>query len=256
MGLGSIIARAIISGAIQTAKDVAREEARINRGNQRSKQLHEANPLATKDFAFSPMAISLRKALRVVGIIDGLLEQTRDEWLTVFRASFGEDSPTGERAQQNVNNSINKLVTHLKSKGFPYDTDANFWTTVSDIHLELMLHKAFPEAWKEWNEDLDDVLERAAGEAKRMAGERRMETLAKLMPDGQPPADDSVLNERLIRATHELLAQVILPALMRTGLVLENNPVFTARFGSLIPKVLISDMIEFSRELSHSGNAT
>ncbi len=256
MGLGSTIARAIMSGAIQAAKDVAREEARSNRGNQSSQQTHEATSLATSRLAAPPMTTSLRKALRVAGIVDGLLEQTRNEWLPVFRASFGEDSPASEKVQQNVNDSINRLYAHLKNKGFPCDTDVTFWTAVSDIQFELMLHKAFPEAWEDWNEELDNILERAAGEAKRIAGEHRMETVAKLMPDGRMPIDATVLNERLMHATRELLGQVILPAITGAGMVVENNPVFTARFGNLIPKAVLSDMSEFSSELAKSSNVT
>ena len=251
-GLGSIIARAIISGAIQTAKDIAREEARINRTNQRSRQLSEANSSEAKE-AFPANVLSLRKALRVVGIIDGLLEQTRDEWLPLFCAGLGADPPSNENPGHNINDSINRLYARLNSKGFPCDTDITFWTAVCDIQLELMLHKAFPEAWERWNEDLDNALERAAGEAKRMAGERRMETLAKVMPDGHPPTDDNVFNERLIRATHELSTEIIMPALISAGLLPENNPLFGPRLGSLIPKVLISDIVEFIRELSQSG---
>ncbi len=254
MGLGSMLIRAVISGAIQAARVVAREEARRDRGNQSSKQVDEVTSLKTKSLAFPPIAISHRKALRVIGIVDGLLEQTRDEWLTTFRDSFGENSPPSTKVQENVNKNINDLYVQLKSKGFPCDQDVAFWTVVSDIHLELMLHKAFPQAWEEWNEESDGLLERAAAEAKRIAGERRMETLAKLMPDGRPPTDPGVLNERLMRATGELFAQVILPTLVGAGLVLENNPIFSARFGSLAPKVLISDMIEFTREMSHSDS--
>jgi hypothetical protein len=253
MGFGSIIGRAIIGGAMQVAAEVAREKERMGGGDEGSKPSQEVNSFAANNIDLAPMASSFRKALRVVGIIDGILEQTRDEWLTVFRASFGEGFPISEKAQQTINNSINQLAAHLRNKGFPYDTDVTFWATVSDIHLELMLHKAFSRAWEEWDENLDNLLERAAGEAKRIIGQRRMETLTKLMPDGRPPSDDSVFIERLMRAANELMAQVILPEIAHAGLVVENNPVFAARFGSLVPKVFIRDMIEFSRQLTNSG---
>jgi hypothetical protein len=251
MGLGSTIVRAILSGAVQAAKDVAREEAKSNRGNQLSPQTQEMTSLATRHFAASPTAMSLQKALRVVGVIDELLEQTRNEWLAVFRASFSKDSPGSEKVEWNINNSINALYAHLKNRGFPCDTDVTFWTAVSDIQFELMLHKAFPDAWESWNAELDNMLERAAGEAKRLAGEHRMETVAKLMPDGRLPTDAAVLNERLMRATHELLVQVILPGLVDAGMV-ENEPVFTARLGNLIPITVLTDMMEFSGELGNS----
>lgn len=252
MGLGSIITRAIISGAIQAAKDVAGEEAKSNLGKQPSVGNDEATSMATKHLTVLPVETSLLKALRVLGIVDGLLEQTRDEWLAGFRASFDKDySP---EVQQNANESINRLYAHLKNKGFPCDTDVTFWTTVSDIQFELMLHKAFPEAWEDWNQELDDMLERAADEAKRIAGEHRMETLAKLMPDGRLPTDPTVLNERLVHVISELFTQVLLPGLTGAGMVVANNPVFMARFGNLIPKTVLSDMIEFGSELMKSAN--
>lgn len=181
-----------------------------------------------------------------------MLEQTRDEWLAGFRAGFDKDySP---EVQQNANESINRLYAHLRNKGFPCDTDVTFLTAVSDIQFELMLHKAFPEAWEEWNEELDNMLERAADEAKRIAGEHRMETLAKLMPDGRLPTDPTVLNERLVHVIRELLADVILPGLTGAGMVVANNPVFMARFGNLIPKTVLSDIIEFGSELVKSAD--
>jgi hypothetical protein len=247
MGLGSTITRAIISGAIQAAKDVVREEAKSNRGNQPSVGNGEATSMATRRLATPPMETSLRKALRVLGIVDGLLEQTRDEWLAGFRAGF--DKGYSPEVQQNANEITNRLYTYLKDKGFPCDTNVTFWTAVSDIQFELMLHKAFPEAWQEWNEELDAMLERAAGEAKRIAGEHRMETLAKLMPDGRLPTDPTVLNERLVRVIPELLADVILPSLTGAGMVVADNPIFMARFGNLIPQTVLSDIIEFGSEL-------
>lgn len=252
MGLGSTITRAIISGAIQAAKDVAREEAKTNRGNQPSLEIDEATSLATRRLATPPMETSLRKALRVLGIVDGLLEQTRDEWLAGFRAGF--DKGYSPEVQQNANESVNRLYAHLKNKGLPCDTDVTFWTAVSDIQFELMLHKAFPEAWQEWNEELDNMLERAADEAKRIAGEHRMETLAKLMPDGRLPTDPTVLNERLMHVISELVTQVILPGLTAAGMVVADNPVFMARFGNLIPQTVLSDIIEFGSELVKSAD--
>jgi hypothetical protein len=255
MGLGSTIVRSIMSGAIQAAKDVAREEARSNPGKQQSQQVHDVTLTATSYLAAPSTTTSLGKALRVAGIVDGLLEQTRNEWLPIFRASFSEGSPASEKVQQNVDDSINTLYAHLKDKGFPCDTDVTFWTTVSDIQFELMLHKAFPDAWENWNEELDNMLERAASAAKRLAGEHRMETVAKLTPDGHLPNDSTVLNERLMRAVRELLAQVVLPSLVSAGMVLENDPVYMARFGHLIPKVVLSDMVEFSAKLATSGTS-
>jgi hypothetical protein len=249
MGLGSTITRAIISGAIQAAKDVAGEEAK---SKQPSVGNDEATSMATKRLATPLMETSLRKALRVLGIVDGLLEQTRDEWLAGFRAGF--DKGYSPEVQQNANESTNRLYAHLKNKGFPCDTDVTFWTAVSDIQLELKLHKAFPEAWQEWNEELDNMLERLAGEAKRIAGEHRMETLAKLMPDGRLPTDPTVLNERLMHVIPELLAQVILPGLTAAGMVVADNPVFMARFGNLIPQTVLSDIIEFGSELVKSAD--
>jgi hypothetical protein len=254
MGLGSTITRAIISGTIQAAKDVAREEAKSTRGNQPAPKTDEASSLATKRIAAPPMNLSLRKSMRVLGIVDGLLEQTCDEWLAGFRASFDQDPPSSEGVQYDINDSINRLYAHLKTQGFPCDSDATFWTAVSDMQFELMLHKAFPEDWENWNEELDNKLEHAAEEAKRLAGEHRMETVAKLAPNGRLPSEPTVLNERLMQAIRELLAQVILPGLASTRMVVPNNPVFAARFGNLIPKTVLNDMIEFASELVKSAD--
>jgi hypothetical protein len=131
--------------------------------------------------------------------------------------------------------------------GFPYDTDLEFWFWVTDIHVELQVHKALPEAWKEWNQDLDDLLERAGAEAKRMARERRMESLTKLMVDGRFPTDDYVLAERLMTAAREIAEIVIAPALTRTGLI-ENNVVFGVRLGKLVGAIVLRDILEFCRE--------
>lgn len=246
MGIGGIITRAIIGGAIKLAVEAAREKARAD-----AELSQQANSKVTADAASASIEVSFRKAFRVIGIIDGVLEQTRDEWLPVSRAYFSEYAVEAEQIQPNINNSINQLHAHLKSKGFPCDTDPYFWTTVSDIHFELILYKIFPRAWEEWDENMDGVLERAVGEAKRMLAERRVEMLHKLMPQGLPPSDPREFGERLRHATDELLAEVILPELIRAGLVL-NNYLFSARFGRLVSKLLISDLIEFSGELTHS----
>jgi hypothetical protein len=252
MGLGSTIARAIISGAIQAAKDVAREEGTSNRGNQPPVENDKATSLATRGLAAPFTETSLRKALRVLGIVDGLLERNRGEWLPGFRAGFDKDYCA--QVQQNADESINRLYAYLKNKAFPCDTDVTFWSAVSDIQFELMLHKAFPEAWEEWNEELDNMLERAADEAKRIAGEHRMETLAKLMPDGRLPTDPTVLNERLAHVIGELFTQLLLPSLTSAGLMVADNPVFAARFGNLVPKTVLSDIIEFGSELVKSAD--
>jgi hypothetical protein len=136
--------------------------------------------------------------------------------------------------------------------GFPYDTDLEFWFWATDIHVELQVHKALPEAWKEWNQDLDDLLERAGAEAKRMARERRMESLTKLMVDGRFPTDEEVLRERLITVARELTETVILPALTRTGLV-ANNVVLAVRLGKLVGAIVLRDFIEFGRELAQQS---
>ncbi len=254
MGLGSTLTRAFIRGAIGVAKEVAKEEVRARHRNQAA-LLHRPVSVNVSSTAITPSVASHRKALRMVGIIEGLLEQTRDEWLPVFRESFGEHAPSSEIVQQNVDDSINNLAAYLKNKGFPYDKDVDFWAAVSDIHLELMLHKAFPADWREWNEDLDNTLERAAGEAKRIARDNRGEILGKVMPDGHVPADPGISIERLNSAVQQLFAQVILPALIDADLI-RNNPLFMARFGSLIPKVVIRDVVEFSQELSQLRNGT
>jgi hypothetical protein len=131
--------------------------------------------------------------------------------------------------------------------GFPYDTDLEFWFWVTDIHVELQVHKALPEAWKEWNQDLDDLLERAGAEAKRIARDRRMETLTKLMVDGRFPTDEQVVLERLMTAARELMQDMIVPALTRAGLI-ENNVVFGIRLGKLVGAIVIRDILEFCRE--------
>jgi hypothetical protein len=63
-----------------------------------------------------------------------------------------------------------------------------------------------------------------------------------------------VLNERLVQVIRELLADVILPGLTGAGMVVANNPVFMARFGNLIPKTVLSDIIEFGSELVKSAD--
>jgi hypothetical protein len=248
MRIGSIITRAIISGAIQAAKNVAREEARKNQSSYRPVTAAETRSKATGTAA-SAAAASVRKALRATGIIDGLLEQTRDKWLAGFRAGFDQDPAVGkEIAQRN----IHLLYVHLKNEGFPCDSDGAFWSAVSDIQFELMLHKAFPEAWQNWTENLDSKLERAADRAKEIAGEHRVETLAKLAPDGRLPLDSAVVNERLMSAIGGLFAEAILPRLAAEGLLEQGNLLFTARFGSLVPKAVLADMMEFASELSNA----
>jgi hypothetical protein len=247
MGFGSIITRAFISGAIRAVTDAAREQARIERANQSSKPLREIASVATKGVSLSTTPISGPKALRLVTIIDGLLEQTRDEWLPVYRASLKAGSTTPENVHEKLNDNLRKVASHLMEMGFPYDTDLEFWFWVTDIHVELQIHKALPEAWKEWNQDLDDLLERAGAEAKRMARERRMESLTKLMVDGRFPTDDYVLGERLMTAAREIAEIVIAPALTRTGLI-ENNVVFGIRLRKLVGAIVIGDILEFCRE--------
>jgi hypothetical protein len=197
--------------------------------------------------SLSTTAISCPKALRLVTIIDGLLEQTRDEWLPVYRASLKAGSTTPDNVHEKLNDNLRKVASHLMEMGFPYDTDLEFWFWVTDIHVELQVHKALPEAWKEWNQDLDDLLERAGAEAKRMARERRMESLTKLMVDGRFPTDDYVLAERLMTAARETAEIVIAPALTRTGLI-ENNVVFGVRLGKLVGAIVLRDILEFCRE--------
>lgn len=190
--------------------------------------------------------------MRMVGIIDGILERDRDEWIPWMRGTISDSALQPTMA--NISQCVQNLYAYLKSQGFPCDTDTTFWTTVTEIHSELMFHKAFPEAWAEWNEDFDNRLERAATEAKRMVGERRMEILAKIMPDGRVPAEDNVLAERLSHAVLEFLAQVIVPQLVSFGLIPEDNPLFAQRLGILLPKVLLEDMVEFIGELSQPVN--
>jgi hypothetical protein len=252
MGFGSIITRALISGAIRAAADVAREQARIERSNRASKPSREIASVATKNRSLPTTTISGGKALRVVAIIDGLLEQTRDEWLPLFHASLKAGSSTPDSVHEKLNDNLRKVASHLLQMGFPYDTDLEFWSWVTDIHLELQVHKAFPEAWKEWNEDLDDLLERAGAEAKRLAGERRMETLAKLMVDGRFPSDEQVVIERLMTVARELGQDVVVPTLTRNGLV-EDNLVFGIRLGKLVFDIVFRDFLEFSRELTQQS---
>jgi hypothetical protein len=247
MGFGSIITRAFISGAIRAVADAAREQARIERANQSSKPLREIASVATKGVSLSTTPISGPKALRLVTIIDGLLEQTRDEWLPVYRASLKAGSTTPDNVHEKLNDNLRKVASHLMEMGFPYDTDLEFWFWVTDIHVELQVHKALPEAWKEWNQDLDDLLERAGAEAKRIARDRRMETLTKLMVDGRFPTDEQVVLERLMIAAREIAEIVIAPALTRTGLI-ENNVVFGIRLGKLVGAIVLRDILEFCRE--------
>jgi hypothetical protein len=246
MGIGSTLTRALIKGAIGVAKEVAREEVRARHRSQSAQSFPNAAAALNNRSTISTIG-SHRKALRVVGIIEAHLEQTRNEWLPVFRASFGDKPPPPDVLQQNINDSLNSLAAQLKQQGFPYDKDVAFWQAVSDLHLELMLHKAFPEAWQEWNEDFDSTLERAAAEAKQIARHHAAELLQRVMPNGQIP-DADVVNELLIPPVQQLFTQVILPHLIDGGLI-RNDPLFMARFGSLIPKVVIQDMIEFSQEL-------
>lgn len=247
MGIGSTITRALIRGAIGVAKEVAREGVRARHRSQSARSSLNSVAAQNNRATIATMG-SHRKALRMVGVIDALLEQTRNEWLPVFRASFGDEPPPSDVVQQNINGSINSLAAYLKEQGFPYDKDIAFWQGVSDLHLELMLHKAFPEAWREWNEDLDTTLERAAAEAKQIARHHAAELLQKVMPDGRIP-DPGVVNDLLIPSVQQLFTQVILPHLIDGGLV-RNNPLFMARFGSLIPKVVVQDMADFSQEIS------
>jgi hypothetical protein len=249
MGFGLIITRALISGAIRAAADVAREQARTQRNKHASKPVREIASVATKDRSLPTTTISARKALRVVAIVDGLLEQTRDEWLPLFHASLKAGSSTPDSVHEKLNDNLRKVASQLLQMGFPYDTDLEFWSWVTDIHLELQVHKALPEAWKEWNEDLDDLLERATAEAKRMGGERRMETLAKLMVDDRFPTDEQVVLARLMTAARELAQDVIVPALTRAGLI-EDNLVFGIRLGKLIADIVLRDFLEYSRELA------
>ena len=247
MGFGSIITRAFISGAIRAVANAAREQARIERANQSSKPLREIASVATKGVSLPTTAISGPKALRLVTIIDGLLEQTRNEWLPIYRASLKAGSTTPDNVHEKLNDNLRKVASHLMEMGFPYDTDLEFWFWATDIHVELQVHKALPEAWKEWNQDLDDLLERAGAEAKRMARERRMESLTKLMVDGRFPTDDYVLAERLMPVAREIAEIVIAPALTRTGLI-ENNVVFGVRLGKLVGAIVLRDILEFCRE--------
>ena len=152
MGLGSIITRAFISGAIRAVAEAAREQARIERAaKQSSKTFREIASVATKEVSLPTTVISGPKALRLMAIIDGLLEQTRDEWLPAYRASLEADSATFDQAQEDLNNNLRMVRSHLMQMGFSYDWE--FAGCVSDIHLELMIHKALPEAWKEWNHE-------------------------------------------------------------------------------------------------------
>lgn len=106
MGLGSIITRAFISGAIRAVADAAREQARIERANQSSKTFREIASVATKEVSLPTTVISGPKALRLMAIIEGLLEQTRDEWLPAYRASLEADSATFDQAQEDLNNYV------------------------------------------------------------------------------------------------------------------------------------------------------
>ncbi len=253
MGLGSIITRALISGAIRAVADVAHEQARAERRKEPDRTFRETASVATKEISLPTTTVSARKAVRVIAIIDGLLEQTRDEWLPLFRASLKAGSSTPDSVHEKLNDNLRKVASHLLQMGFPYDTDLEFWTWVTDIHLELQVHKALPEAWKEWNEDLDDLLERAGAEAKRIAGERRMETLTKLMVDGRFPTDEQVVLERLMTGARELAQEVIVPVLTRAGLM-EDNLVLGLRLGKLVFDIVFRDFLEFSRELAQSNS--
>jgi hypothetical protein len=77
MGFGSIITRAIISGTIRAVADAAREQTGIERANQSSKPFREIASAAIKEVSPPTTAIPDLKVLRLVTIIDGLLEQTR-----------------------------------------------------------------------------------------------------------------------------------------------------------------------------------
>jgi hypothetical protein len=253
MGFGSIITRALITGAIRAAADVAREHARAEHRNQLSKPSLTTASVERNDRSLPTTTISARKALRVVAIIDGLLEQTRDEWLPLFRGSLKEGSSTPDSVHEKLNDNLRKVASHLLQMGFPYDNDLEFWSWITDIHLELQVHKALPDAWKEWSQDLDDLLERAAAEAKRIAGERRMETLTKLTVDGSFPTDEQVVLARLMTAARELTQDVIVPALTRAGLI-EDNLVFGIQLGKLAADIVLRDFLEFSRELAQSNS--